>query len=103
MKKNVVFLGALVALVALVISFQPESTWAANGKKLFAKHGCSGCHTKDKGMETKPFPTKQKMASTSYSDFKDCVVKGRPGTAMTAKNLSDGDIKAIYDWLQKYK
>ena len=98
MKKRMLFLGALVAMVAMAISFQTESTWAS--AKLYNSKGCGGCHNAYKGMDPRK-PSKKHMASISLAEFTDCVKNGRPGTMMTAqKGLSDADIKSIYDWLK---
>ena len=87
----------------LTITWMGGSLWGASGQKLFTANGCAGCHGVDKGMEAKPFPSKQKLASIDFDTFKEAVINGRPGTAMTAKKVSDSDLKAMYNWLQKYK
>lgn len=100
MKKHFIFMSALIALGFVLSTFNISA--AASGKALFMKKGCNGCHSKAKGSN-KPFPTKQKLARNSYSTFANCIKKGRPGTAMTPKNLSTADMKAIHKWLQKFK
>jgi len=104
-KKKIILLSAVLALGAWMVlgHMTSESAWAADGKKVFMKNGCAGCHYANKGMTPSPYPSKEKMAKLPFSEFSDCITKGRPGTAMTAKSMSAGDIKAMYQWLQSFK
>ena len=72
------------------------------GSKVFRRNGCQACHYKKKGMDLAPYPSKERLAQ-SYSNFTDCVLNGRPGTVMVAKNISEKDLRLMYSWLQKYR
>ena len=72
------------------------------GSKAFRRNGCQACHYKKKGMDLAPYPSKERLAQ-SYSNFTDCVLNGRPGTVMVAKNISEKDLRLMYSWLQKYR
>jgi len=105
MKKYLGLISAL-ALFGAILTFglsTSDKAFAASGKSIFKSNGCMACHYTKKGMTKKPYPTMQHMANRSYAEYTDCIKKGVPGTAMTAKGMSDADIKATYDWLQKYK
>lgn len=99
------FLTTALALFAALAftSFNANEAYAAKGKKYFQKHGCKGCHFKKKGLKAKPFPSLQDMAQLSEADFNKVVLEGRAGTAMTAKKVPADQLKAIYEYVKKYK
>lgn len=96
---------ALALFTAMAFtSFNATDLHAAKkGKKQFQKHGCKGCHFKKKGLKAKPFPSLQDMAQLSEADFNKVVLEGRKGTAMTAKKVPADELKAIYEYVKKFK
>ena len=94
-------LGFAVLTVGLLILSGP--VLAADGEAVFKSKGCTSCHFRDKGMDKKPYPSKERMAKLSFGDFKAKVKNGVSGTMMTGYNIGDGDMKAMHNWLQKFK
>ncbi|MDH5682204.1 MAG: hypothetical protein OEZ36_11490 [Spirochaetota bacterium] len=88
------------ALFAFSLS---ESVFAADGQGVFNKNGCKMCHFLAKGINAKPYPSKEQLAKLDYSTFKDKVTNGVSGTLMRGYSIGDGDMKAMYDWLQEFK
>jgi len=80
-----------------------DSVFAADGKGIYKKNGCGMCHYTAKGMNVKPYPSKEKMANLDYATFKEKVTNGISGTLMRGYSINDSDMKAMYDWLQEFK
>lgn len=96
----------LIALIALMLTFPLISLNTGvyahqDGKKLFIKWGCLGCHYKDSGKNIKPFPSKEDLAQIPFNTFKKVVLNGIKGSSMTGKKVPKEELKAIYTWLVK--
>jgi len=102
LKRIAILLTSSLIVLLLVMSTMKTYSTNKSGQEIFLENGCASCHEQNKGDGGK-IPSKQHMANLAYNIFKDCIKNGRPGTAMKPKALSNAEIKAIHNWVQKYK